>query len=224
MLAALLYSPFLCNILLRPTQRLCILAWLVPMALTALAIIISINVYDTSYDGMTYDADAILQLLKGYNPYYDRLDSSHDFYNFWVNHYAKATWSFSAVVAHATGFYQAGKCYHMLLAFAAAFYVYDYFRMRGVSQLSALLLAGAVAANPVIIDQMFSYYVDGAIAGLFILLLFATLNLLSRSRRVDRLVFIMAACLFINVKFTAPAYLFVLCLIALRLLTIAGHN
>jgi len=211
--AGMALSPLLCHLALKsasPRARLA--AWTVPFCLTAVAFTLCGWIYDTSYDGMTYHTAAVLGLLAGYNPYYSGL---HAPYDFWVDHYPKATWYFAAVVARATGDYQCGKSYHMLLAFVVFFYAYDFFRRRQLAGARPLLLAAAAAANPVAINQMFSYYVDGALGSLLTLLIFSILNLIRAPVKADRIVFVMAGCLFINVKLSAIAYMAALCLVAL---------
>ncbi len=165
-------APLLCHKLLKsPSRTALYAAWVVPPCLIAFAFVACAHVYDTSYDGMTYHAEAVLGLLKGYNPYHGSLlEPSQPSYEFWVNHYPKVPWFFGAIVAHATGNFQAGKSYHMLLASAVLFYAYAFFRQRWLTPGNAALLAIASAMNPVVICQMFSYYVDSALASLLTLL------------------------------------------------------
>src|SRR5271155_3803055 len=58
--ASALFAPLLCRAR-SPAE------WIVPFCLAGVVFIICASVYDTSYDGMTYDAAAVLGLLGGYN-------------------------------------------------------------------------------------------------------------------------------------------------------------
>ncbi|HEU5047600.1 MAG TPA: hypothetical protein VFT64_07145 [Rickettsiales bacterium] len=214
------FVPVFCLIFLRG-QRLCI-----KLAAVALLVLVLAKAfwlahlfYDTSNDSMTYHADAILQLLAGVNTIYQWM---HGFDDLWVNHYPKITWYFAALVTHWTGNYNFGKIDNVMLMTAVLAYLYSFLRVRGFSAGSALLAAAAASVNPVVISQIHTFYVDGALASLTTLALFSGVALLGRTRcqaadsepeacvrpplrHIDLFVFVSSACLLINIKFTGAA-------------------
>jgi hypothetical protein len=164
----------------------------------------SLFFYDASTDGRWYHADAILGLLHDINPIYAQFPADQPV---WSNHYPKATWYFAALLIHASGCYQIGKVYNFLLMFACAFYGADFFRRLGVSRWHSGFLTFALAANPVAVAQMATYYVDGALGSLLALLILASVNIVFKPGALDWIVFILSASLAIGIKFTAIPYL-----------------
>lgn len=171
------------------------------------ALVIASLFYDMSWDSMSYHADAIMLLLKDNNPMYQAM---HGFDDSWTNSYPKATWYFASLIIHATGNYNLGKAYNLFLLYAAASYVFSFLKRRQFSTGNALLVAVAVAASPVAISQMQTFYVDGALCSLMTLAVFSSIAMFARPQRIDKFVFILSACLLINIKFTGLAYILVI--------------
>jgi hypothetical protein len=76
------------------------------------------------------------------------------------------------------------------------------------------VVLGVIAAfSPVALSQMNTFYVDGAIGSLMVLIILAGVNIVFRAERLDRTVFVLAASLAIAVKFTAGPYVFAVALV-----------
>ena len=164
---------------------------------------LSMYFYDGSADGRWYHADAILGLLHGANPIYGVIPATQPV---WANHYPKGAWYFSALIIHSFHSYQLGKVYNFLLVLSSGLYAADFFRKSGLTRHSSALFAVAAALTPVTAAQLLTYYVDGALASLLTLAVMATVNLLFRQSRLDRLVFVAASSLAMAIKFTAVPY------------------
>src|SRR5262249_32195795 len=81
------------------------------------AIIVSGLVYDVSWDGQTYHAEAIIQLANGWNPF---RQASPDgvIFPIYMSFFAKGPWILSASIFKFTGVYEQGKAFHLILIFA----------------------------------------------------------------------------------------------------------
>ena len=168
-----------------------------------LAAAVSIFIYDVSWDGRSYHADAIMGMLDGVNPIYSPIPAVVPVY---ANHYPKATWYFAALVIHLFHNYQLGKIYTFLLMFACAAYAASFFRRQGLSGGYCVVLVAATALNPVAASQMTSYYIDGALASLITLMVMAAASMVFRPARFDHAIFVLSASLAIAMKFTALPY------------------
>ncbi|MEI6729883.1 MAG: hypothetical protein WCL30_01370 [Pseudomonadota bacterium] len=190
------------------SPKLKIKAFLLLCGLFLLSCLIAYPIFDSSYDGTTYHADAILLLLKDINPIYQEM---HWFDDLWTNHYPKAAWCFSAIIIHLTDNYNLGKIHHTLLIYTVFAYIFSCLARREFDLKNAVLLALAGALSPVAVSQMHSQYVDGTLCSLTTLLIFASATIISaRPRNIDFLVLIISSCLLINVKFTGLVYAIVI--------------
>jgi hypothetical protein len=170
--------------------------------------------YDFSGDGQWYHLPAVLGLAEGWNPLtapqladwnagFEREVGSAAVY---VQHYAKGAWIVAAAAYRATGLIEATKVFNLLYALAAYLVTAHFLRRIGLSRLWACAIALATAANPVVLYQMHSFFVDGQLAGLCTLLAVLSLEWF-REPRSPTLVLV-GACIVLlaNVKFTGLVY------------------
>jgi len=203
------------------------------MGLLLLAVIICISYYlsgifyDNTWDSRAYHADGILLLLKGVNPFYEKMQGFDDL---WTNHYPKMTWYFASLIIHLTDNYNIGKILNFLLVFSVFSYVFAFFRIRNFSLGDSIAASLVAALNPVTISQIHSFYVDGALASLFTLLVFAVLACVNKPASLDKIVLFFVSCLLITIKFTGLVYLLVMygfggtVLLIACLLNVTKHN
>ena len=177
-------------------------AIIILLGFLSIATTISYYIYDLSYDGTSYHADAILSLMQGVNPIYQKL---HGFDDLWTNHYPKAIWYFCAVVAHITGNYNIGKIYNYLLIYAVTAYIFSCLKQKGITSINSGVIALATALSPVAVAQLNSFYADGAVCSLTTLAIFSGVACIFTKRKIDYIIFVMSSCLLINVKFTGAA-------------------
>lgn len=133
---------------------------------------------DTSYDGRWYHQEGIIRLKEGFDPLRERLREDRLPENglwslaatgqpitsapIWINHYPKSSEITAASVYACTGSIEFGKLFNFLLAFGMAALVHGIARLRFPGHpWRAVALGAALAANPVVIAQAWTYYNDG---------------------------------------------------------------
>jgi hypothetical protein len=164
--------------------------------------------YDVSFDGQAYHQEGVYQLAHGWNPLFTRYISPISIdQNVKLIHFTKGPWIIAAAMYRLTGRIETGKFANLLLA-AAAFSMALAVFAGSKKKLSAwpVAMAALVAANPVALCQMFTFYVDGQMASLLACL--AALGFLSVAdgNRWVNLLLLEAAVLIIQVKFTGLVY------------------
>jgi hypothetical protein len=186
------------------------------------------GIYDKSWDGMAYHQIGILELSRGWNPFYEQLpyEAQHSKYfdreivlNLWVNHYGKALETFSAALMAVTGNIESGKVLNVLLllsAFCSSFYLLIRLKFPGTGW--SLMLAFAAAFNPIAVNQLFSYYLDGALGSLILILMCQLVLLLRTEEKWPAYISVFfLSIILINLKFTGLIYHAWICLVFLCL-------
>lgn len=142
--------------------------------ITIVVIIISTycigRTFDTSADGCFYHKTAIGLIKEGWNPLYEsseefckendkEIEDSGQF--LWIDHYPKVTWNFAASIYSVTNNIESGKVIIVLLAISLACMTYYYLSQRKLKDWQAALIAIGITLNPIVLSQIFTYYVDG---------------------------------------------------------------
>jgi hypothetical protein len=180
--------------------------WVALLGLTALAAYVEGQWYDLSSDGMYYHQEAVIQLIDGWNPFHHPSSPVKDYQRVWVNHYPKGAWIPQALLAQAFGGIEYGKALMPMLMAAAFFLTFAAFQVLLRCPFIALAAAGVAALNPIIITQIFTYYVDGILAALLTALL--ACMVIAWSSRMAAVYLAVAAVLLllVNIKFTGLFY------------------
>jgi hypothetical protein len=163
--------------------------------------------YDYSYDGQAYHGEAILQLANGWNPVYEKLPEQK-LHALWNNHYPKATWITEAAVYKITGIYESAKAVNLLLIIANGcilFYTLTSFKF--FTLFTRILICLFIALDPINLNMLFSFYVDGQMASLMSIL--TCLLILAFYKPGCSYQMALCGCIIYlaNVKFTSIAYL-----------------
>jgi len=186
------------------------------IAIVLVAVLISGYYIDFSWDGRDYHQKAIRQLVGGWNPIYAELQPLDVYDNVWLNHYPKGPWIAAASIASLTGDIEAGKAIHLLLTAAVFLIALSYLLpKKQLKYWQAGLLALFLAANPVSMYQLLSYYVDGQVSSLLILLALLLLLCLESADAGHLLTLTAVIVVALNVKFTGTAYTLLLLAISL---------
>lgn len=182
------------------------------------------NITDFSYDGQEYHQTGILFLKKGWNPIYT---TAEDFFNqhwtvqvsglIWVESYPKFYEIFAGNVFYLTDNIETGKMLNFLSCTILLFYTYCVLSRTLLKQnkyfnfLFSLLLA----ANPVLLAQFFTYYVDGLVYVYFMLMILAIIDLeYSNKKNLTAWgIFVISAILLANLKLIGIVYGTLICLI-----------
>jgi hypothetical protein len=169
---------------------------------------ISLAFYDVSYDGQAYHQEGVYQLAHGWDPLFTPYITPISIdQNVKLIHFTKGPWIIAAAMYRLTGRIETGKFANLLLAVAGFSVALGIFGSSG-KRLSAwpVAMAVLVAANPVALCQILTFYVDGQMASLLACLgaLFV-LCAMDTNPWVNLLLF-EAAVLIIQVKFTGLVY------------------
>ncbi len=179
------------------------------VALVWATLILASAFFDISWDGQAYHQEAIIQLTKGWNPFYQSLgdDVAHAI---WIRHYPKAAWIFASSTYLFTGSIESGKAFQLLLVSAAFLLAFSAaLRINLLSLWSALIVGGVAMANPVVIYQSLSYYVDGAMSSLLTAMVALSVILLLKPNRFLAVFLAAVGILAINLKFTGVPYVLI---------------
>ena len=169
--------------------------------------------YDPSYDGNSYHKYAVGLLRRGWNPIYEIPDGQVTMRIFglvlendiWIEGYCKGTWYFGASVYAITDNIETAKCYNIILLVAVLLGTYGAYRKRIDNPLIALGLAFVTAFNPVLVSQLFTFYIDGALYAVLTLLIAYLLIWLLDDKSNHIYIFILIGCAMVicgNIKFT----------------------
>ncbi|MCG7316675.1 hypothetical protein [Brevibacillus laterosporus] len=183
--------------------------------------------YDLSWDGQTYHQEAIILLKNGWNPVHDqpllnitdaqKLDNSsgEDIrtpFHLWINHYTKGPWMLDAVMYKLTDQIEGSKMFNFILLFASFFLclaaILDAYPEK---KRRAVFLSLLLACNPVVITQLVTFYIDGQLASL-VLIIYSLGYLLFKRFNPWILAGLCSAIILLTaIKFTALVYAVLLC-------------
>lgn len=183
-------------------------------------------VYGREWDGNEYHKMAIGLLKNGWNPVresaaifakqYFHSDVVNS-YAIWIDHYAKGSWMFSAVVYLITGNLECGKVYQLLGIFSLIMFAISFFGSKYLKNVQALLLALIIALNPVSISQIFSFYVDGLLFCYLFILILGLLKLSEANNIVEKreawFIIWGSMPVLANIKFTGLLYGGIYCIV-----------
>lgn len=187
-------------------------------------------VFDVTSDGNTYHKLAVGSMKNGWNPVYE---SSRDFTTEkgnvfdpleeninpkWVDHYAKGTEIFGAVIYAFTNNIESGKIFTIIFAYIVFGIFFEYLAKRKkLNTIISFILSALLAINPITLVQMGNYYVDASLGLMIFLILYCMIVQCDESDNVDKKeIFLILACSIIwsiNIKFTGLAYAGVFCAI-----------
>lgn len=171
--------------------------------------------YDLTVDGNAYHKTAIAFMKNGWNPLYEDMkefqktndkvyklpeDNNQDL---WVEHYPKATWVLAANIYNMTNNIESGKCITLIFAIMLLIIGYNCLKKILDKKLSSII-AILLAFSPIVLTQIFSYYVDG-IMGMMFTIELLILMLMNVKEKIDIKTYIslVSICaIFVNLKFT----------------------
>jgi hypothetical protein len=165
-----------------------------------LSLLISAAVFDYSWDGQAYHQVAARHLRDGWNPFYWNLPETSVFV--WNNHYPKFTELFGSIFLDVFNNIEAGKSYNVIFFIITLCYALKYAAKYHKNKLAVLAVGILFVMNPVVLSQFFTYYVDGLMGMLIIILFFACIDYDQRNDIRDIVVIIAVSIFAINTKTT----------------------
>lgn len=179
--------------------------------------------YDISWDGNAYHKLATGCLAYGWNPNYQtieeffstsNLEHSAHYSATWPNLFPKGSWLFASSIYKATGSIECGKIINILsvvIVFIQSFYSFDNVMKSNIKRLCFSLI---LALNPIVCSQIFTYYIDGALANFLFVMLINLYSLSYEQDKPGRTQIISLFCTIVicsNLKFTGLAMAGVFC-------------
>ena len=132
------------------------------LAFMVVSLFFGVITMDFSWDGNMYHQEIIAWLMNGWNPFsIAEITPNH---TLWTNHYAKALETVSATICTTFNNIEIGKAVNYVLLFSSgllAYYCVDN-RFHNLKLWQRLAIALVITCNPVVISQVFTFYIDFA--------------------------------------------------------------
>lgn len=172
--------------------------------------LISDYYYDLSFDGQWYHQDAILLLHDGWNPFWDAPiahEAASGLNADYVNHYAKASWLTAQAFYDLLPWIQMSKMANLLwLAASLLITMGGLFRWTQ-RPFVAGIVAIMLALSPAALGQSLSFYVDGQLYSLLLILAILLADVFIDGYSAIRWSGIILAFIYLsNIKFTGLVY------------------
>lgn len=173
------------------------------------------NTYDLTQDGNGYHKLSIAYLKNGWNPVYQHQDDyvkenqlpSSRGNGIWINHYPKSLETISAVMYEMTDSIESGKAVTTLVLISMGLLAFSYLSIF-LNKKQSFILSVLLALNPVVLAQLFNYYVDGLMGMCFAMEVITLLSISIYKKQDFKIwLYLTAICsLFVNLKFTGLLY------------------
>lgn len=167
-------------------------------------------IYDRSWDGQTYHAEAITALANGWSPLVERAPQDATFALF-ISFYTKGHWINAAAINTITGNFEHGKAINLILWSAGLLIAIG--TLAQLMERERWIAAGIgviMALNPVTLYQALSYYADGQVAIVSCILVITVIALYRKTDRVQLWVLALSLILLFNLKLNAALWIGVL--------------
>ena len=153
------------------SRREIILSMLVLLLLVPALLAISGQVYDTSWDGQSYHQEGVIQLARGWNLLLDTRTPEQTNHEMELRFWAKGPWLFEAAVYSTFDRIEMAKGLNLLLIVASFLAtIAALLPLRTLPAWAAVTGAGILALNPVSVNQCLSFYVDGQLSSLLVIM------------------------------------------------------
>ena len=201
-----------------PKESICSLC--ITIILLAFSAFISLQYNDISWDGHWYHQTGALFLKKGWNPIYQT--AQEFFATHWqarnvsgivyIDSYPKFCEIFAANIYYLTENIEAGKIINILSLITLGIYSFYVLTQNIFKQKRFLALITSIAfcANPIVISQLYTYYVDTNIYVYFMLMLFSLLEIeqsnIHKQNTAAWFILISSAIILANIKLGGLLY------------------
>ncbi len=160
--------------------------------------------FDITYDGQMYHQSSVISLARGWIPVHDPDNPSIEFFS---RHFPRGIELCAAVIYSVTGALEKGKAINFIMLFAAFTSTLSALLSATRIRTSVALLISLVAAlNPVTVNQLLSYYIDGTMGAVFCVIIALLFRWFLAPTRFTLPSLASALVVFLNIKFPAVAY------------------
>ena len=179
-------------------------------AFVLITIVINSFIIDFSQDGMLYHKGIILEISKKWNPIYEEMTKDIPF-QYVYNHYVKGIEFSQYSVYCLTRNIESSKVINFLFLLSSLCFTYLSIKKIFNKKIFSVVFTLFLNANPIVINQLFTFYVDGIIyLSLLISLSLLLLKSFNEKWPYLDLLLLMIVVLFVNIKLTS--FVLVLCL------------
>ena len=184
-----------------------IITEIVVLLIILLSAIVSNSFYDVSWDGTGYHQNAIIELNNGWNPIYEKLTGSG---SLWNNYYGKYPEIVQACILATFKSIEMGKMINIIFIVMSTLYTaYILLEKFKFKNFTAVIYSLIIGFNPVAVYQMFSFYNDGILASILIIIGCIVLDLNDKSDCIEKYICLIMVCsIASNIKFTLLGYVF----------------
>lgn len=162
----------------RPHRRL--RSAIIASGIAAASIWIASVAFDVSWDGMAYHHDSIMKISSSFQ--IGALDPNASF-STWTTHYPKLSWLFGASLLPAVGDLNASKSINFILLATVALVSFP--MTNGLRLWERAMCALVLSGNPIVVNQLMSNYVDGALGSFLIVGVLGVCMLLQGKSRIE---------------------------------------
>ena len=171
------------------------------LAVLIFCYLISLFVFDNSYDGQYYHQETMIQLKNGWNPIYS--ESTARTGKLWIDNYPKGGETLSSLIYLVTNQIEIGKSVNWIALFASFFICYSALSLLGLNRKLKFLYSFLVAFNPVVVSQVLTYYIDALIYSFLVCCLCSIFLYLKERKNIYLGIFIASIVLGGSIKFTS---------------------
>lgn len=176
-----------------------VLAIIVVTIVALVSYYLAITYYDLSYDGQGYHQETIYLLKNGWNPVFE---VSKPFRS-WVNHYQKGNEIIQANIYLLTNKIESGKMINLVFAFIALITSFTFLDTLNIKRYFKPLISGIIILNPVVVNQIFTNYIDANWYLAFVIILSSILCYFSSRKKIFLITFVLSAVIFCSLKLTS---------------------
>ena len=193
-----------------------ILSTIISLLIITIAVFITWNLYDYSYDGVNYHLHSSINLMNGWNPIKEVLKTGyHADMN--ANYFAgKGVWYYSASIAKFFNNINVTKTYTIIstvIAFLVVYYVIAKTKISTkLSKMCNFMICLLIAFNPIITYQFMTNYTDVYMSNLVVILIFSLIYITKiNDNKIINIFAILSIIIMGNIKLTGIFFAFVFC-------------
>lgn len=217
-----------------------IIIFIISLLLIFFSAFLSAKIIDTSVDGNSYRKITSGMMIEGWNPI---KESAEDFNKkqhilpdklsnygnksqwFWLDVYPKSLATFGATIEIFTGRIETGKCY-TLLTMIILFFVFNHYISYFLNKRQSTILSLLLAANPVSLCQLRTFYVDAALSNIVLIALCFIFLYFKEPHMKKWYPLLICLCIIyiFNIKFNGILFIGIICLAFWIIVLINDHK
>jgi 4-amino-4-deoxy-L-arabinose transferase-like glycosyltransferase len=187
------------GILIKPIPSRFIKNIFISIGIILISLLISGYFYDLSSDGQSYHQGGIILLKESWNPVFE----DHAQAGIWIKHYPKGIETLQAILYILTGRIEVGKAINLLLIVCSFLLAYVCLVRLNLKKYKAYIYAFLIAANPVNLYQMFTFYIDGVFYSALVCMICSFILIMLDKKSIYYLILSGSIVIALSVKFTS---------------------